>query len=59
MKAILEIEMPDSCIKCPLCTGSYYSPAYYCGILTIKLKECCQVADEAKRREDCPLKPVE
>ena len=53
-KAILELEMPKSCRECPLqaiftekkiryCTVIRYSTDYY----------------GTKRRENCPLKPVE
>ena len=57
-KAILELEMPRSCQKCPL---TYYLEAYereniwesYACIVTGK------AIPERWKRKDCPLKPVE
>jgi len=61
MKAVLEIEMPESCVKCKICnqsrqetnTGSFY-----------KLYECNLVFADVgmfndKRCPDCPLKFAE
>ena len=51
-KAILDLEMPESCMECPL--------AY--GVGTINF---CSVTESLiegywnNRRSDCPLKPVE
>ena len=51
-KAILELEMPESCKQCKL---GHYDELYgltHCDIL----RECMPYAG---RRPDCPLKPVE
>jgi hypothetical protein len=51
MKAVLEIEMPKSCMLCQLtCHG-------ICFALNKENKDILDYFD--KRREDCPLKPVE
>lgn len=59
MKAILEIEMPEACMECPLCicVGTFYPEdlgppdimIWQCGYLKRRV-----VRDG--RREDCPLK---
>jgi hypothetical protein len=54
-KAILEIEMPDSCAKCP------------CSYISARGERYCTVAKlpylskgyEKKRRHDCPLVKAE
>ena len=53
-KAILELEMPESCWQCPCIqnrTGTYR----WCGAVGGD----CPNPPYEKRRDDCPLKPVE
>ena len=55
MKAILELEMPESCIKCPLMT--YKNPiCIYCAPLK---RGWIGTRYMNKKHRDCPLKPVE
>jgi len=54
-KAILELEMPESCWDCPLVQGRELSPTTWCGYSG---KDCPAPAYQG-RRPDCPLKLVE
>lgn len=54
MKAILKIDMPDSCHKCPL-FGNHYSDMCCKGLNNRSIN---YPYPENKRQEWCPLKPV-
>ena len=53
-KAILELEMPENCKECLLHSweSNGYTSTLICKILLVN-------GLPHKRREDCPLKPVE
>jgi len=53
-KAILELEMPESCWECPLQAISTEKKIRYCTVIRYTTDYY-----GTKRREDCPLKPVE
>jgi hypothetical protein len=53
-KAILELEMPGSCWECPLQAISTEKKIRYCTVIRYSTDYY-----GTKRREDCPLKPVE
>lgn len=59
-KAILEIDLPDNCLKCPL--GDYESgddeESLFCIPLTSFSKYIVE-GDYQKRRADCPLKMLD
>jgi len=52
-KAVLVVDMPESCSECSLVTG-YYLPT--CKITCRALKKKSMRSDS--REEDCPLKPL-
>ncbi len=54
VKAILEIEMPESCWQCP-CIQNRTETYRWCGVVGGD----CPDPPYEKRRDDCPLKPVE
>jgi hypothetical protein len=54
MKAILEMEMPESCYVCRLCYCHIANGLYICNATNKEI-----VPYKSKRREDCPLKPKE
>ena len=53
-KAILELEMPESCWQCP-CIQDRTETYRWCGAVGGD----CPNPPYEKRRDDCPLKPVE
>ena len=53
-KAILEPEMPESCWQCP-CIQDRTETYRWCGAVGGD----CPNPPYEKRRDDCPLKPVE
>ena len=53
-KAILELEMPESCWQCP-CIQDRTETYRWCGVVGGD----CPNPPYEKRRDDCPLKPVE
>jgi hypothetical protein len=55
MKAILEMDMPESCGECVLSALKHegHSTYWVCGGLTVKTK-----VEYGNRHRDCPLKPV-
>jgi hypothetical protein len=53
-KAILELEMPKNCWECPLQAISTEKKIRYCTVIRYTTDYY-----GTKRREDCPLKPVE
>ncbi len=53
-KAILELEMPENCWDCPLQAISTEKKIRYCTVMRYVTEYY-----GTKRREDCPLKPVE
>ena len=53
-KAILELEMPESCRECPLQAISTEKKIRYCTVIRYTTDYY-----GTKRRDDCPLKPVE
>jgi hypothetical protein len=53
-KAILGLEMPESCWECPLQAISTEKKIRYCAVIRYTTDYY-----GTKRREDCPLKPVE
>ena len=59
-KAILELEMPESCAECP-CKGTDVLGMVRCRLIHIKSDKYSGMAEGYvyKRRPDCPLKPVE
>ena len=59
-KAILELEMPESCAECP-CKGIDVWGMVRCRLIHIKNDKYSGLAEGYfyKRRPDCPLKPVE
>jgi hypothetical protein len=57
-KAILELEMPENCWKCPC--AQYYDTYGECGAIEYDIdSDFRAVLPENGRRPDCPLKPVE
>jgi hypothetical protein len=56
MKAILEIDMPESCEGCDLCL--LIGNNIKCIPLTIKKERTCYCDFGDHRRHDCPLKAV-
>ena len=59
-KAILELEMPESCAECP-CKGIDVWGMVRCRLIYIKNNKYSGLAEGYfyERRPDCPLKPVE
>ena len=53
-KAILELEMPANCRECPLQAISAEKKIRYCTVMGYVTEYY-----GTKRRDDCPLKPVE
>ena len=53
VKAILELEMPESCWQCP-CIQDRTETYRWCGVVGGD----CPNPPYEKRRDDCPLKPV-
>ena len=53
-KAILELEMPESCWQCP-CIQDRTETYRWCGVVGGD----CPNPPYEKRRDECPLKPVE
>ena len=53
-KAILELEMPENCWDCPLQAISTEKKIRYCTVMRYVTEHY-----GTKRRENCPLKPVE
>ena len=60
VKAILELEMPESCAECP-CKGTDVWGVARCRLIHMKSDKYSGIAEgyAYKRRPDCPLKPVE
>jgi len=54
-KAILIMEMPESCTECPVVEYYEFCEGYYCNALPDDESDC----PDKGRREDCPLKLVE
>jgi hypothetical protein len=59
-KAILELEMPESCAECP-CKGTDVWGMVRCRLIHMKSDKYSGMAEgyAYKRRPDCPLKLVE
>jgi hypothetical protein len=59
-KAILELEMPESCFDCDFSMASHYKKTLCCMILCrqYESKNAVECADKG-RRPDCPLKLVD
>ena len=53
-KAILELEMPEGCWQCP-CIQDKTETYRWCGVVGGD----CPNPPYEKRRDDCPLKPIE
>lgn len=51
MKAILVIDMPESCEECPFCDDFYYC-------IPEKAKGYVAFTEKSGRQEWCPLKPI-
>jgi len=58
-KAILELEMPESCSKCPCSSYGYEASDFSCDALLMLKKQKDIRCPEEGRRPDCPLKLVE
>lgn len=50
-------EMPDCCVKCPLCKADYKGELY-CAQLDESFKENIEAIDYKKRKDNCPLKSL-
>lgn len=51
MKAILVIDLPESCEECPFCDDFYYC-------IPEKAKGYVAFVEKSGRQEWCPLKPI-
>ena len=51
MKAILVIDLPESCEECPFCDDFYYC-------IPEKAKGYVAFTEKSGRQEWCPLKPI-
>jgi hypothetical protein len=56
MKAVLEMEMPDSCEDCDLC--KVVGKNIKCMPLSMAKERTCYCDFGNQRRHDCPLKPI-
>ena len=54
MKAILRMEMPESCDKCDLCSNQFYEMGNY---ICLKTKDSLLHVKDGERYEYCPLEP--
>jgi len=57
-KAILELDMPESCEDCNLCINAVYTDYWYCAGITGAPAILCKCPFEG-RRSDCPLRLVD